>query len=199
MDEAELTSRQRDIYEFIADKITNRGYGPTVSEIGLEFGILSPNGVVCHLKALEKKGLITREPNMSRAIQLTKPRMKRTSLALAGQVAAGTPLLAVQQDERIDFGDLFGQEDHFCLRVNDDSLSGESIAQGDFVIVHRRRDAHDGEVVVALNGDAALLRRFRKHKGRARLDSLVDGSEAVHTSDLDIIGVVQPGHHRVEW
>lgn len=138
MDEAVMTSRQREIYDFIEDKITNRGYGPTVREIGLEFDIRSPNGVICHLRALEKKGAITREPNMSRAIQLTKPRMKRTSLALAGQVAAGTPLLAVQQDERIDFGDLFGQEDHFCLRVADDSLSGESIAKGDFVIVHRR-------------------------------------------------------------
>ncbi len=66
-----LTGRQREVFEFIRDLITNRGYGPTVREIGDNFGISSPNGVMCHLKALEKKGLITREPNMSRAIQIT--------------------------------------------------------------------------------------------------------------------------------
>ena len=68
-----MTKRQRMVYEFIRDKIRNRGYGPTVREIGEQFGIASPNGVMCHLKALEKKGLITREPNMSRAIQLAVP------------------------------------------------------------------------------------------------------------------------------
>ena len=71
-----LTDRQRAVYEFIRDKIQNRGYGPTVREISREFGIKSPNGVVCHLKALEKKGLITREPNMSRAIELTTEKKK---------------------------------------------------------------------------------------------------------------------------
>ena len=72
-----LTERQRTVYEFIRDKIRNRGYGPTVREIGQEFKISSPNGVVCHLKALEKKGLITREPNMSRAIQLCAEPLRR--------------------------------------------------------------------------------------------------------------------------
>ena len=66
----QLTRRQLEVYKFIRDKIRSRGYGPTVREIGAQFDINSPNGVVCHLKALEKKGLITREPNMSRAIQL---------------------------------------------------------------------------------------------------------------------------------
>ena len=65
-----LTEKQMAVYEFIRDKIRTRGYGPTVREIGSNFGISSPNGVVCHLKALEKKGIITREPNMSRAIQI---------------------------------------------------------------------------------------------------------------------------------
>ena len=70
----QLTKRQRAVYEFIRDKIQNRGYGPTVREIGERFRISSPNGVMCHLKALEKKGLITREPNMSRAIRLSARR-----------------------------------------------------------------------------------------------------------------------------
>ena len=80
-----LTDRQKDVYEFIRDKIRNRGYGPTVREIGEQFDINSPNGVVCHLKALEKKGLITREPNMSRAIQLAAEPIEERGLPLAGQ------------------------------------------------------------------------------------------------------------------
>src|SRR5262245_11326024 len=93
-----LTSRQREIYEFLKDKIMNRGYGPTVREIGTHFGIRSPNGVMCHLKALEKKGLITRESHMSRAIQLAESPQTRMSLPLAGQIAAGSPVLAVEQE-----------------------------------------------------------------------------------------------------
>jgi repressor LexA len=87
----QLTERQRDIYEFIRDKITNRGYGPTVREIGDQFKIASPNGVMCHLKALEKKGLINREPNMSRAIMLATESFdsQRPGLPLAGRIAAG--------------------------------------------------------------------------------------------------------------
>ena len=76
-----LTKRQKHVYEFIRDKIRNRGYGPTVREIGENFGISSPNGVMCHLKALEKKGLITREPNMSRAIQLAAEPIEERGLA----------------------------------------------------------------------------------------------------------------------
>src|SRR5262249_11826271 len=102
-----LTTRQREIYEFLKDKIVNRGYGPTVREIGARFGIRSPNGVMCHLKALEKKGLITRESHMSRAIQLSDFPRGRTCLPLAGQIAAGRPVLAVQENERVDFAGLF--------------------------------------------------------------------------------------------
>src|SRR5947207_10267589 len=97
----QLTERQKDVYEFIRDKINNRGYGPTVREIGDKFQISSPNGVMCHLKALEKKGIITREPNMSRAIQLT---VEDKGLPLVGRIAAGVMHEAIEQDERIDFG-----------------------------------------------------------------------------------------------
>ena len=110
-----LTARQKEIYEFLKDKIMNRGYGPTVREIGSQFGIRSPNGVMCHLKALEKKGLITREAHMSRAIQLTESPSMRMTLRLAGQIAAGSPLLAEEQEERVDFAPLFDTEGHFCL------------------------------------------------------------------------------------
>src|SRR5829696_510754 len=118
----QLTERQKDVYEFIRGKIRNRGYGPTVREIGDNFEISSPNGVMCHLKALEKKGLITRESHMSRAIQLTESPQKRMSLPLAGQIAAGSPVLAQEESERVDFADLFDAEDHFCLKVKGESM-----------------------------------------------------------------------------
>jgi len=117
-----LTDRQRDIYNFIKDKILNRGYGPTVREIGGQFGIKSPNGVMCHLKALEKKGLITREPHMSRAIQLTETHGNRMTLPMAGQIAAGSPLLAVQDNEQADFSNLFDPDNHYCLKVKGESM-----------------------------------------------------------------------------
>ena len=112
-------------------EIRNRGYGPTVREIGSQFGIRSPNGVMCHLKALERKGLITRESHMSRAIQLSESPQDRMSLPLAGQIAAGSPMLAVEQSERIDFSPLFDSEDHFCLKVKGDSMVEDQIADGD--------------------------------------------------------------------
>jgi len=91
----QLTKRQASVYEFIRDKIVNRGYGPTVREIGERFNISSPNGVMCHLKALEKKGLIRRMPNKSRAIELTREAVREASgIPMAGVVAAGLTSLA---------------------------------------------------------------------------------------------------------
>src|SRR5947208_1974192 len=102
-----LTPRQREIYHFIRGKIQGRGYGPTVREIGTEFHIKSPNGVMCHLKALQKKGLIHREPNMSRAIQLLDdPAMapRQTGVKLLGRIAAGPMAEAVEQaNEELGF------------------------------------------------------------------------------------------------
>src|SRR5256885_9170468 len=102
-DFSQLTDRQRQIYEFIREKIVKRGYGPTVREIGLGFDIKSPNGVMCHLKALEKKGLIKREGFSARAIQLLDDELHgNSSLPLLGRVAAGSPTMAINQaDERL--------------------------------------------------------------------------------------------------
>src|SRR5437879_12688634 len=106
-DFSSLTERQREIYDFIRGKIENRGYGPTVREIGLHFGIKSPNGVMCHLKALQKKGLIHREPNMSRAIQLLEDPVnpQHMGLKLVGRIAAGHPAEAVEQNEELTFAE----------------------------------------------------------------------------------------------
>src|SRR6266705_983148 len=101
-----LTERKREIYDFIRDKIESRGYGPTVREIGLGFDIKSPNGVMCHLKALEKKGLIKREGFSARAIQLLDYKHPSAGLPLLGMVAAGSPTQAVEQGDRLEFADL---------------------------------------------------------------------------------------------
>ena len=157
-----LTKRQREVYEFVRDKIRNRGYGPTVREIGEQFQISSPNGVMCHLKALEKKGLITREPNMSRAIQLVAEPIDQRGLPLAGRVAAGVLHEAIEQNERVDFEAMFSKKNLFVLEVSGESMIDAQIADGDYVVVRKQRTAHPGQIVVALTdeGEATLKQRF---------------------------------------
>jgi len=186
-----LTARQREVYDFLKDKIVNRGYGPTVREIGSHFGIRSPNGVMCHLKALEKKGLITREANRSRAIQLNEPLHPSMSLPLAGQIAAGSPVLAEQQNEQVDFGPLFTDENHFCLKVRGESMIEDQIADGDYVIVHKQETCRDGEIVVALvDGHDATLKRFYRESDRIRLEPANSTMQPIFSDQVDILGVV---------
>ena len=189
-----LTARQREIYEFLKDKIVNRGYGPTVREIGAQFGIRSPNGVMCHLKALEKKGLITRESHMSRAIQLTEPLRGATSLPLAGQIAAGSPVLAEEQTEVVDFAALFSGDDHFCLKVKGESMVEDGIHDGDLIIVERRQTAETGQTVVALiDGNEATVKRFhRQQGGKIRLEPANSSMEPMifPEEDVQIQGVL---------
>lgn len=186
-----LTSRQKEIYEFLKDKIRNRGYGPTVREIGSHFGIRSPNGVMCHLKALERKGLITRESHMSRAIQLAESPQDRMSLPLSGQIAAGSPMLAVEQEERVDFTNLFDNEDHFCLRVKGDSMIEDQIADGDYVIVKRQKTCRDGDIVAALvGGQEATLKRFYRERDRVRLEPANSSMKPIYSNDVDVLGVL---------
>ncbi|QDT31188.1 transcriptional repressor LexA [Thalassoglobus polymorphus] len=191
-DPPKLTKRQQAIYEFIKDRIVNRGYGPTVREIGANFEIKSPNGVMCHLKALEKKGLITREQNMSRAIQLTESLSRgKTSLPMAGQIAAGAPTLAVEQLEEVDFGDLFADEEHFCLKVSGESMIEDHIADGDFAIIHRQSTASPGEIVAALvDGEDATLKRFYREEDRYRLEPANSTMEPIYSQDVQILGVL---------
>jgi repressor LexA len=186
-----LTSRQREIYEFLKEKITKRGYGPTVREIGAQFGIRSPNGVMCHLKALEKKGLISRESHMSRAIQLSEQPHSRTSLPLAGRIAAGNPLLAIEQGEQVDFSSLFDSDDHFCLTVTGTSMIEAQIAEGDFVVVRKQSTCHDGEIVVALvDGEEATLKRFYREPNRIRLEPENSTMQPIYSNHVDVLGVV---------
>jgi repressor LexA len=187
----QLTARQREVYEFIRTKIFARGYGPTVREIGEGFGIRSPNGVMCHLKALEKKGLIRREPNMSRAIQLIDEQPTSAGLPLAGRIAAGQPLEAVEQDDRISFSGLFDSDDHFVLEVNGDSMIEDQIADGDYVVVRRQPTARAGQIVVALlDDDEATLKRWFPEDGRVRLEPANASMKPIFSANARVMGVV---------
>ncbi len=187
-----LTDRQSAIYDFLKEKIINRGYGPTVREIGNHFGIRSPNGVMCHLKALERKGLITRESHMSRAIQLTDhAQLRPTSLRLAGQIAAGSPVLAVEDEDMVDFSGLFDDEHHFCLRVKGDSMIEDHIAEGDYVVVEKTKNCKDGDIVVALvDGHEATLKRFFREPSRIRLEPANSSMSPIYSNNVEILGVV---------
>jgi len=191
-DRTTLTRRQQQIYDFIKDKIMNRGYGPTVREIGRAFDIRSPNGVMCHLKALERKQLITREQHRSRAIQLTdQPQLKRTSLPIAGTIVAGSPALAVENLERQDFAPLFDNEDHFCLRVKGDSMIEECIADGDYAVIRRQPTAVDGQIVAALvDGSDATLKKFYRERNGCRLEPANSEMKPIFSSDVQILGVL---------
>jgi repressor LexA len=190
-DGVKLTSRQRDIYDFIAEKISSRGYGPTVREIGSAFQIRSPNGVMCHLQALVKKGLIVREPNMSRAISLTSHLREELGIPLAGTIAAGSPIETYEQSERVDFGSMLQKEGHFALKVRGQSMIEDHIDEGDYVIVRRQETARDGQTVVALvDGAETTLKRFYREGARVRLEPRNSSMQPIYSNNVQILGVV---------
>ncbi len=187
----QLTPRQRDVYEFLYDKIVNRGYGPTVREIGENFNINSPNGVMCHLKALEKKGLIRRTRNKSRAIELTGDARQSHGLPLVGRVAAGMTSLAFEQDERIDFSELFGRPDLFALEVSGNSMIEAQIADGDYVVVRRQCTASPGAMVVARTEEGeATLKYWFPENGRIRLQPANSEMDPIFVPQAEVVGVV---------
>ncbi|MEM8678527.1 MAG: transcriptional repressor LexA [Planctomycetota bacterium] len=186
-----LTKRQKSVYEFIKQKIRTRGYGPTVREIGDRFDIASPNGVMCHLRALEKKGLITREPNMSRAIQLAKEPAQEVGLPLAGEVAAGVFHEAFETDDRVSFDGMLRRKNQFALRVRGESMIEAQIADGDYVIVKRQRTADKGQMVIAQTEDGeATLKYWFPEKNRIRLQPANSSMSPIYSKDARVIGVV---------
>jgi repressor LexA len=196
-----LTEKQMAVYEFIRDKIRSRGYGPTVREIGANFDIMSPNGVVCHLKALEKKGLISREPNMSRAIQLAAEPIDDRSLPLYGRIAAGLLHEAVEQEERVDFMAMFdpADKDLFALEVHGDSMIEDQISDGDYVVVRKQRTARKGQIVVALTDEGeATLKRWFPEKNRIRLEPANSKMRPIYVRDAKVLGVVVGVVRKVE-
>jgi repressor LexA len=192
-DFSQLTERQREIYEFIREKIEARGYGPTVREIGLAFDIKSPNGVMCHLKALEKKHLIKREGFSARAIQLIDHRRPAAALPLLGSVAAGTPTEAVSSDERLEFNDMFCGPNHFALKVRGQSMIEDHIEDGDFVIIRKQGTAENGERVVAMIDNEVTLKRFYRKKDQIVLQPANETMQPIVVNpgeEAQIVGVL---------
>jgi len=172
----ELTDRQKEVLVFIQESIAARGYPPTLREIGERMGIRSTNGVNDHLKALEKKGYLAREDLKSRALRPLKMPSGHAARAieigndlvdvpLVGRVAAGAPLLAVENVEDTVKVDRFfiGQtppREMFALRVKGDSMIEDGIFDGDFIFVKKSLNAERGDIVVALIDDEATVKRY---------------------------------------
>lgn len=202
-----LTSRQRAVYEFIRDRIRQRGYGPTVREIGDQFQIKSPNGVMCHLKALEKKGLIRRDANKARAIQLAHESValhrqpanaglpgtsdNERSLPFAGVVSAGFTPHAFGLDETIYLDEMLLRQDVFALRVEGDSMIDAHIADGDYVICRSAQSAEPGQMVVALNDAREPTLKFWFPEGdRVRLQPGNAALPPIYVRQAHVRGVV---------
>jgi repressor LexA len=192
-DFSQLTERQREIYDFIKEKIESRGYGPTVREIGGAFDIKSPNGVMCHLKALEKKGLIIREGFSARAIQLVDYRPHSVAMPLLGAVAAGSPTQAVAQEERLELSDLFGDPNFYALKVRGQSMIDSHIDDGDYVVIRKQDTAQNGDRVVAMIDDEVTLKRYFKEKNRIRLEAANKSMGPIivnEDEDIRILGIL---------
>lgn len=173
-----ITARQRRIIEFIRKTVQERGYPPTVREIGEAVGLASSSSVHAQLANLERRGLVRRDPTKPRAMELRGPggaRRGGVPIPLVGRVSAGTPILAEQNiEEYLTVPTGFASaEDHFALRVSGDSMTGAGILDGDVVVVRRQDSANEGDVVaVLLPGaaeDEATIKRFHRDGGRILL------------------------------
>ena len=193
----ELTDRQNEILAFILKESEARGFPPTIREIGEEMGISSTNGVNDHLKALERKGYLTRGEQQSRSLVPTKrARMvlgignrkdpSMIEVPLLGKVAAGAPLLATENVEdsvRIDSFLLGGVgKEVFALRVKGESMIDDGIYDGDFLFVKKTPTAHPGDIVVALIEDEATVKRYYPEGDRVRFQPANKTMEPIYVS-----------------
>ncbi len=167
----DLTPRQRRIFEFISHTVRERGYPPTVREIGEAVGLTSSSSVHAQLANLERRGLLTKDPTKPRAMTLAEPKARGVVVPVLGRIAAGTPLLAAEHVEdhlTVPMG-FAGEADHFALHVSGDSMSGAGILDGDLVIVRSQDHADEGAVVAALvpgpAEDEATVKRVKRVRG----------------------------------
>jgi repressor LexA len=174
-----ITKRQRQMYDFISDFVQKRSYSPSFEEIGEGMGLSSLATVHKHVSNLEKKGLLTRDYNRSRSIDLLPPKGKLKQamavnttmvLPLLGRIAAGQPIEAVSNPETISLADFVRSKEVFVLEVRGDSMQDEAILNGDYVLVEKSKTAYNGEIVVALvDGTDATLKRFFREGENIRL------------------------------
>jgi repressor LexA len=176
-----LTRRQKQLYDFIANFVQTHGYSPSFEEIREGLGLNSLATVHKHVTNLEKKGLLHRDANRSRSIDLLAPRGKMklamaaaasaaSSLPMVGRIAAGRPVETFETPETISFSDFTRSKDVFVLQVTGESMQDEHIVDGDYILVERTQVARDGEIVVALvEGAETTLKRIYKEGDRVRL------------------------------
>src|SRR6476469_1218265 len=197
MVDLDLTKRQKEIFDYIRKYAAKTGYPPTVREIGKAVGLHSSSTVHAHLANLEKLGLVKRDPSKPRAIELLFDKAKRTirpenGLPLVGQVAAGAPILAEENiEEYLEIPDVIGGEDgDYILQVRGESMVEAGIFEGDYVVVRPADDAVDGEIVVALIGEEATVKRFFRESDHVRLQPENESMEPIRTTEARILGRV---------
>jgi repressor LexA len=200
MVDLDLTKRQKEIFDFIGKYAAKTGYPPTVREIGKAVGLHSSSTVHAHLANLEKIGLLRRDPSKPRAIELLAGAASKakdairppSGLPLVGQVAAGAPILAEENvEDYIEVPDVIGGEDgDYILQIRGESMKNAGILDADFVVVRPADDADDGEIVVALIGEEATVKRIYREKDRIRLQPENEEMEPILTTEARVLGKV---------
>jgi repressor LexA len=197
------TERQARILEVIRDFTRERGYPPSVREIGERVGLSSSSTVQSHLKSLEKRGLIHRDPTKPRALVTGRKHDRREVehgvLPIVGKVAAGSPITAAENVEG-EFpvpADLARKHGTFMLRVSGDSMVEAAILDGDLIVVSPQPDARNGEIVVAMLDGEATVKRFYRESGRVRLQPENRAMEPIYADNVTVLGRVAAVYRRV--
>jgi repressor LexA len=192
-----LTKRQQEIFDFIKRYAGKYGYPPTVREIGKAVGLASSSTVHAHLENLEKYGVLRRNPAKPRAIEVMIDRAKRAmgsdgALPLVGQVAAGQPVLAEENiEEYVTVPEIAGgDEGEYVLRVSGESMRDAGILEGDYVVVRPQDSAQDGDIVVALLGEDATVKRFFKESDHVRLQPENPAMQPILSAEVRVLGRV---------
>lgn len=186
-----LTDRQADILEMINESVTKNGFAPSIREIADAFEISSPNGVVCHLKALERKGYLSRRKTKSRAIELSAEYLEQVrGMPLRGVVTAGALQEKTGPTRRVDFGTMFDVEQCFALTVTGDSMIEAHISDGDYLIVRPSESAEPGQIVVAMTPDGqSTVKYWFPEPGRVRLQPANREMAPIYSTDAKVVGI----------
>jgi repressor LexA len=202
-----LTKRQRAIIEFIIKTHRQRGYPPSVREIGEAVGLQSPSSVHAQLATLAERGYLKKDPTRPRAIVvqmdeagIPQSDSKVVNVPLVGQIAAGAPILAVENvEETLPLPqDLVGAGTLFALRVKGDSMTGAGIFDGDTVVIRQQQAADDGQIIAALvDGEEATVKRLRRKGGRVVLEAENPAYEPIVAEDVQVLGKVVAVFRRV--
>jgi repressor LexA len=194
----DLTKRQQEIFDFIKRYSARYGYPPTVRDIGKAVGLASSSTVHAHLSNLERIGLLRRDPSKPRAIELLDRaasgmrNLVKPGLPLVGQVAAGQPVLAEENiEDYVQTPACAGGDDGaYLLRVRGESMQKIGILDGDLVVVRPQDVAQDGEIVVALVGEEATVKRFFREADHVRLQPENDSMEPIRSQNVRVLGKV---------